>query len=132
MMFLGRSAGAEAEQLALRDARDLQDNVTRITDATGVPEGEWLVLIHGVKQDALDRHYLEAHTNAKGWQLGRLDYMREWKTCTRWLVFRSPRMVIVNDEGLRFLEHSQVAHLDNLEWRQLPVWEGKLGPDGDL
>lgn len=138
MLLMGRSPGAEAEQLEQRNARDIQDGITRITDDTGVAPGKWLVLIHGVKQDPLDVHYLDAHTAAanKGFKLGRLDYIREWKTCARWLIFRSPRMAIIDKEGVRFLEHHHVAHLNGLlesgTWKDVPVWSGRLAPGGSL
>lgn len=136
MMILGRSPGAEADQLSVRNKRDAQDGITRFTDESGVPAGRWLVLVHGVKQDPIDQHYLEAHTAAAkaGWKLARVDYMREWKLCTRWLVFRAPIMAIVDGEDIRFLHHQQVLNLGKVleDWKAIPVWSSSFAPSGQL
>jgi hypothetical protein len=105
---------------------------------------------HGPKHDPLTPLYLETHTNAThlarsqpipSTHWARLDFVTEPELCTRWLMFRTPSIVIVSRRGeeLRFLQPTGLAPsgegLYGLvkagEWRDAPAWKSRYGPGGD-
>ncbi|GFZ44678.1 hypothetical protein JCM24511_02402 [Saitozyma sp. JCM 24511] len=152
--YLGADTAAD---LAARDAKDEADGVNRLTERnwaekvqSGDEEDVWVVIIHGPKHDPLTPLYLETHTNAThlardapipSTHWARLDFVTEPELCTRWLMFRTPSIVIVSKKGeeLRFLQPTGLAPsgegLYELvkagEWRDAPAWKSRYGPGGD-
>lgn len=71
------------------------------------PQSKLMIVRHEEKVSALSRPFYDSHTNATGLYNGytdalssedremtrevkwaRVDYNTEWRTCTRWLIFR--------------------------------------------
>ncbi|KAL1409673.1 hypothetical protein Q8F55_003669 [Vanrija albida] len=81
---------------------------------------------------------LSAEVNFK---FARVDYFEEYHLCYRWLVLRAPILAIVSDRGstLRFVKPKHMnptgeflyKALSADSWREVPVWESSLGPNGD-
>ncbi|KAI9632101.1 uncharacterized protein MKK02DRAFT_6909, partial [Dioszegia hungarica] len=148
---------APVEDTKLRDERDATDGVERLMKENwdqvtqGSEEDVWVMHI-----DFVDFRYLDTHRNItrltrehqkagkKGmdhFRFARVDYMREAEICTRWLIFSSPILVFVSDQGktLRFAPKNLVGAggdfvfeiMESGEWTRIPVWKSRYAPGGD-
>ncbi|RXK36671.1 hypothetical protein M231_06058 [Tremella mesenterica] len=138
------------EDLLARDEADRAAGVTRITRNNYeklLTDGEWVILVHG--KDPLSPRFLEMHTNASlasqelslGIKWGRVDLIEETYISMRWLLFRPPYLVFISNSGhdLRFLSPRHVhpegdrllEFVEKKQWKDLPIWNSRYGPDGD-
>lgn len=99
---------------------------------------------------------LSREANGKKVIWARMDYNAEWKTCTRWLIFkyvgggflsnitnppRPPRLVLITDQGrsLRFLSPTEIRpigegwakYIKQGDWTELVPWTSSFGPGGE-
>ncbi|WRT63526.1 uncharacterized protein IL334_000431 [Kwoniella shivajii] len=142
--------------------RDAKDGIERLTDDNyvemvehpfgGGKEDEfWVVLVHGKLSDLHTETIMDYHKNAtdlakadselNNVRWARLDYITSWRTCTRWMLFKPPIIVIISDQGktLRFIKTISLGkepeNLYNVMkkdiYKVVTPWEGRWSPSGN-
>ncbi|KAK1921293.1 hypothetical protein DB88DRAFT_500282 [Papiliotrema laurentii] len=126
----------------------------------------WVVMVHEERVTPAAKPFFDSHTNgtriyrnlsanlttaspdglsreANGKKViwARMDYNAEWKTCTRWLIFKPPRLVLITDQGrsLRFLSPTEIRpigegwakYIKQGDWTELVPWTSSFGPGGE-
>ncbi|KAK8844622.1 hypothetical protein IAR55_006469 [Kwoniella newhampshirensis] len=149
----GQTTDVEAQKEA-----DLKDGIVRLTDENideviqgGSEDDVWLVLVHGLPTELESSKVVEVHKNtsilAKAntlrteFKFARLNYVDEWKTCSRWMLFKPPWLVIITDKGekLRFVRGNQIKTdpeilwtiFEKGNWDTAPLWESEWAKGGN-
>ncbi|ORY27378.1 hypothetical protein BCR39DRAFT_560104 [Naematelia encephala] len=156
--------GKVPSDISYLDTTDEEAKVVRIDDrnASVLNEGNWVILVHAPPRRPLDRAFMQVHSNAslayhefspelsasaetpmEEFHFARIDFMDAVEISTRWMVWRPPKIVIIENQGpnrsIRFISNGNIPlngttlfrAIRDETYRQVPTWESNWAPGGD-